>query len=385
MNVMRGAFLVRGLVAPALAVGLFSASARAADKLLEATAEWAGAVLFLQTRVPGLVIGVVRNGETAVFGFGEASDGSGRTPDRDTILRIGSISKAFTGQVLASLAAGDTVELSDMLQDRLGWDITVPKRSGHQIRLIDLATHASGLPRELEREPGPADDPFSTLTAEAYRNGLASDPLLFAPGTGALYSNFGFDLLAAALSHAAGQPYDALLNERVLEPLDLKNTVLAPRAEDRARLFQGHDFDGKALPDVKTPLIAAGASGLYSTPDDMLRWLSWHLDRFGSEGAETRLLDHAAYLERDGLSPVSGFDELGHMDAISLGWIVMMPKGDRPLILQKAGGLQGVFSYAAFAPMRGVGVFVAINKFDFAAAMTMANVANDLIGDLAPR
>ena len=73
------------------------------------------------------------------------------------------------------------------------------------------------------------------------------------------------------------------------------------------------------------------------------------------------------------------------MDAISLGWIVMMPKGDRPLILQKAGGLQGVFSYAAFAPMRGVGVFVAINKFDFAAAMMMANVANDLIGDLAPR
>ena len=125
MNVMRGAFLVRGLVAAALAVGLFSASARAADKLLEATAEWAGAVLFLQTRVPGLVIGVVRNGETAVFGFGEASDGSGRTPDRDTILRVGSISKAFTGQVLASLAAGGTVELSDMLQDRLGWDITV--------------------------------------------------------------------------------------------------------------------------------------------------------------------------------------------------------------------------------------------------------------------
>jgi serine-type D-Ala-D-Ala carboxypeptidase/endopeptidase len=385
MNVMRGTFLVRGLMAATLAVGLFSASARAADKLLEATAEFAGAVLFLQTRVPGLVIGVVRNGETAVFGFGEASDGSGRTPDRDTMLRIGSISKAFTGQVLASLAAGGTVELSDTLQSRLGWDVTMPKRDGHQIRLIDLATHASGLPREVEREPGPADNPFSTLTEEAYRKGLASDPLLFAPGTGALYSNFGYDLLAAALAHAAGKPYDALLNERVLEPLGLKNTALAPRAEDRARLFQGHDFDGKALPDVTTPLIAAGASGLYSTPDDILRWLSWHLDRFGSEGAETRLLDHAAYLERDGLNPVSGFDESGHMDAVSLGWIVMKPKENRPLILQKAGGLQGVFSYAAFAPMRGVGVFVAINKFDFAAAMTMANVVNDLIGDLAPR
>ena len=44
------------------------------------------------------------------------------------------------------------------------------------------------------------------------------------------------------------------------------------------------------------------------------------------------------------------------MDAMGLGWVVMMPKGNRPLILQKAGGLQGIFSYVAFAPTRGVGV-----------------------------
>jgi D-alanyl-D-alanine-carboxypeptidase/D-alanyl-D-alanine-endopeptidase len=73
------------------------------------------------------------------------------------------------------------------------------------------------------------------------------------------------------------------------------------------------------------------------------------------------------------------------MDAISLGWIVMEPRGDLPLILQKAGGLQGIFSYAAFAPTRGVGAFVAINKFDFGAAMAQASVVNNLIGALAPR
>jgi D-alanyl-D-alanine-carboxypeptidase/D-alanyl-D-alanine-endopeptidase len=73
------------------------------------------------------------------------------------------------------------------------------------------------------------------------------------------------------------------------------------------------------------------------------------------------------------------------MDAVSLGWIVMMPRGTRPLILQKAGGLQGTFSYTAFAPTRGVGAFVAISKFDFATAMSMATLVNDLIADLAPR
>lgn len=63
----------------------------------------------------------------------------------------------------------------------------------------------------------------------------------------------------------------------------------------------------------------------------------------------------------------------------------MEPEGDGPLILQKAGGMQGVLSYVAFAPTRGVGVFVAINQYDFNAARAMTEVANDLIAELAPR
>jgi len=88
--------------------------------------------------------------------------------------------------------------------------------------------------------------------------------------------------------------------------------------------------------------------------------------------AAVRLLDHTAYLQRDGLSPVSGLDESGLMDAVALGWILMEPHGDLPLILQKAGGLQGIFCYTAFAPTRRIGAFVAINKFDFGAAATPA-------------
>jgi serine-type D-Ala-D-Ala carboxypeptidase/endopeptidase len=368
-----------------MGVVLFGTKTLADSKLLNETVEFTGTVLFLQSRVPALVIGVVRDDETAVFGFGETSDGSGKPPDRHTLLRVGSLTKAFTGQVLASLVADGTVRFTDRLQDRIGWNVTIPSRAGREIKLIDLVTHSSGLPREVERELGPPGDPFSTLTPEIYRKALGADPLVFTPGTGALYSNFGYDVLSAALSHAAGKPYDALLKERVLDPAGLKDTVLSLRAGDHTRLLQGHNFDGKPLPDVETPLIAAGASGIYSTPDDVLRWLSWHLDRFASKDAEVRLLDHAAYLQRDGLNPVFGFDESGHMDAIGLGWVVMAPRGNLPLILQKAGGLQGVFTYTAFAPTRGVGAFVAINKFDFGAAMAMAGVVNQLIGELAPR
>lgn len=361
------------------------APAFAEDRLLSEAVEFTGTVLFLESGVPGLVIGATRNGESAVSGFGETADGSGQAPDGDTLMRIGSVTKAFTGAVLASLVADGTVGLADPLSDHLDWDTTVPERDGHIIRLIDLATHTSGLPREVEREHGPPDDPFSTVTAEAYANALTEDPLLFTPGTGALYSNFAFDVLSAALSGAAGKPYAALLKERVLDPAGLADTGLTLRDGDRDRLMQGHGFDGSPLPDVPATPIMAGASSLYSTTNDILKWLDWHLDRFSRDNAEMRLLDHAAYVQRDGLNPVYGLDESGRMDAMGLGWVVMEPDGDRPLILQKAGGLQGMFVYVAFAPTRDIGAFVAINQFDFGAAMSMATVVNDLIAQLAPR
>ena len=147
----------------------------------------------------------------------------------------------------------------------------------------------------------------------------------------------------------------------------------------------GHDFDGTPLPIVTTAPMMVGSGGLYSTADDILRWIAWHLDRFSAKGAEMRLLDHAAYLHRDGLQPAFGLDEVGRMDAMGLGWVIMEPKDGRPLILQKAGGLQGTFSYMAFAPARRIGVFVAINQFNIGAAQKMAEVANDLIATLAPR
>ncbi|MFO1084784.1 MAG: D-alanyl-D-alanine-carboxypeptidase/endopeptidase AmpH [Reyranellaceae bacterium] len=358
---------------------------RAADKLLDEIVSFTGAMLFLDARVPALIIGAVRDDQTAVFGFGEMSDGSGKEPDANTMLRIGSITKAFTGQVLAGLVSQGTVKLTDRLQDRLGWPVKVPERDGRPIRLIELATHTSGLPREVERAPGPPDDPFRTLTQEAYIKGLQSDPLLFTPGSGGLYSNFAFDLLAAALASSAGKPYDQLLKEVVLDPAGLKDTVLALRDGDGARVMQGHNFDGKPMPSITATGVMAGASSLHSTANDILRWLSWHLDRFSPQGTEVRLLDHAAYVPRDGLKPVSGFDEAGPMDAMGLGWIVMAPKGNRPLILQKAGGLQGIFTYSAFAPTRGVGVFAAINQFNVGAFTAMAGTANGLIEQLAPR
>ena len=343
-------------------------------------------VTFVGHKLPGLVIGAVRNGERAVAGFGKRFSGANAAaPDGKTIFRIGSVTKAFAGAVLASEAAGGRVALTDPLEKHLGWDVKVPTRGGKAVRLIDLATHAGRFPREVPHESGPPNAPFANITKQAFVAFLKGNDLLFAPGTGALYSNMGFDLLAAALAGAASKPYPDLLREHITQPLGMADTVFSLDDEQRGRLMQGHDFGGEPLLEVPTGSVILGSGGLYSTVNDMLAWLEWHLDRFSARDAEMRLVDHAVWLQRDALSPVSGFDESGRMDGLSLAWIVMMPEGNRPLILQKAGGLQGIFCYAAFAPSRGIGAFIAINQFDFGAAMAMAAAVNDLIATLAPR
>ena len=71
------------------------------------------------------------------------------------------------------------------------------------------------------------------------------------------------------------------------------------------------------------------------------------------------------------------------MDAMGLGWVVMMADAHRPLILQKSGGLQGTFAYVALAPTKGVGVFFAMNEFNVGGFAMATEVANKLVAELS--
>ncbi|WP_180898651.1 D-alanyl-D-alanine-carboxypeptidase/endopeptidase AmpH [Martelella soudanensis] len=361
------------------AIAILAATpAAASDPLLDEAVEFTGQIFHLDTGVPGLVIAAVSGDESTVFGFGEIAKGGGQEPDGDTLIGVGSVTKTFTGLSLASMAADGTVSLTDPVGPHAGVVDALPEKDGRAIRLIDLVTHSSGLPRELVEVEG-----VERYSDASFAANLSENPLLFAPGSGIAYSNVGFDVLAMALSRIGGESYPDLLKSRVLDRIDLMSTSYERPAGGNAMV--GYDWNGNEM-DPGDPIAnRQGASGLYTTANDMVRYLRWNLDRFGIDDAETRAISHAAWLMRDGLNPVLGMDESGHMDAMGLGWVVMMPEGDSPLIIQKAGGTNGVFSYVAFAPSRGVGVFIAINQFNFSAATEMAQIVNNLIARLAPR
>jgi D-alanyl-D-alanine-carboxypeptidase/D-alanyl-D-alanine-endopeptidase len=373
-------------VATAASIVAAPVIASAEDRLLQEAVNFTGTIAYLGSGAPGMVLAAVRDGETAFAGFGEISKGSGKEPDEHTLLRIGSISKAFCGDLMASMVADGTIGATDPLAKHLGKDWTVPARDGRALRLIDLVTQASGLPREVPNQTGGTpDDPFAGNTYALSRSELAKpDPYLFPPGTGVLYSNWGFDLLGLALSTAGGKSYADLLAERILAPRGMTDTKLNLAEGDAARTMQGHFFDGSPMPLAPSPETIGCAGGLYTSAADMMKFMSWHLSHDATSDAH-RTLAHAGWLWRDGLSPVSGVDEAGEMAVMTLGWVGVMPEGDAPMMLNKTGGLQGQFSYVVIAPSRGVGVFVSINQFSIDGFNGMVEAANHLVAELSPR
>jgi len=110
-TIMRSAALAAVAVA-GIAAG---ASVAHADALLEEMVGFTGQVFFIDAKVPAVIIGAVRDGDVAVAGFGERAGPGRPAPDGATILRIGFITKAFTGDALAHMTAKGTVALTDPL------------------------------------------------------------------------------------------------------------------------------------------------------------------------------------------------------------------------------------------------------------------------------
>ncbi len=327
-----------------------------------------------------MVLVVVRGPDTVIQGYGETGKGNGIVPDGKSLLRLGSVTKVFTGEVLAAMVNGGKVRLTDPLA-LYAQGATVPSFGERQITLLDLATYSAGLPRDSAHDPHRPDLTWPTR-AELW-DWFSRYQLQWAPGGVAAYSNAGFSLLADALAVAGGKPYPQLLRELITDPLGMPDTTLDPNQEQCGRLMAGSGFGGPTK--CANTEATQGNGGLFSTGNDVARWLRHNLDTANPVAWPVLTLAHAAYRQRQSMTAAIGFDESGPMSALGLGWIMMSANRNLPVILQKAGGGAGFMTYMAFAPGRDVAVFWAVNRLDFNMGAALGVATNELIANLVTR
>lgn len=219
----------------------------------------------------GMVVATVDQKGTNLIAVGQVSRNSKEKVDGDTVFEVGSVSKAFTGLLLANMVHRGEVKLDDPIAKYLPASVKVPQRKDRQITLLDLATHTSGLPR-LPDNLSPADDqdPYADYTVEQMYEFLTGYTLTRDIGATYEYSNYGAGLLGHILGLRAGTTYESLLIDRICVPLKMSDTAVTLSASMKSRLAQGHNAKGR--PVAAWNIISlAGAGGIRSTADDLVK------------------------------------------------------------------------------------------------------------------
>lgn len=229
--------------------------------------------------VAGLSVGVLRNGEMFNYNFGETEKGSKKLPSAETIYEIGSITKTFTGIILAQAVKAGKVKLNDDIRNYLNGKFPKLQFKGQPIQLVHLSNHTSGLPSQ-PKIVGTGKDPFDT--SETFSEKVLADILqnisLDAhPGTKSEYSNFAVSLLGYILEKVYQQSYEQLLETYIFKPYKMSQSKITLMESDYKKFAQGYDVEGNNTKYWRNRL-AEPAGGIRSTTNDMLLYIKEQLE-----------------------------------------------------------------------------------------------------------
>lgn len=231
-------------------------------------------VLVENRETAGLVVGVLSGDDQSVNGFGEVTKGGGQTPDGDTVYEIGSITKVFTGILLADAVSRGLVALDDPVVKHLPDGVLLTdEENGRKISLVQLTTHTSGLPRmpSVFEMKNPRN-PYAHYGRADLLAGLPEELLESTPGEKYAYSNLGAGLLGDVLCQIQEiDAYDELLRTRLCTPLGLGDTRVELTPGMRKRLAPG--YVGRFVDQPNWDFDAlAGCGAIRSTVNDMLKF-----------------------------------------------------------------------------------------------------------------
>jgi serine-type D-Ala-D-Ala carboxypeptidase/endopeptidase len=265
--------VVTGIVTPAGVSASSKETAQARQKGLQNEADFWHEKM--QTSTEGIVLGMLTNEKRQFAVAGQMTE-AGPAVDENTLFEIGSITKIFTGILLADTILHKKAALNDIISKHLPKG-TISKSSPlAKITLLDLATHMSGLPRlpsDLSKGRK-VDNPYKHYSRDLLLKYLSNFDSEDLGEVGKyLYSNTGFALLGEILAIINETTYDRLLHTVILAPLNMSSTFVQVSSESipkdlEERFSQGHN-KGKTTSHWSLNAFA-GAGGIVSSAHDLL-------------------------------------------------------------------------------------------------------------------
>ena len=320
-------------------------------------------------KVPSISVAIAR-GDSILweesFGFADKERGIRATPR--TVYSLASISKPVTATALMVLVERGKVALDQPANRYLGAaKLRAFEGLADSATVRRLLTHTAGLPLHYQFFYAGGAVAHSMDTAIA-RYGV----LVYPPGEMYFYSNLGYGILDYIIARTSGTSYPEFLRREVLEPLGLSDMTVSDGSGLGDRAAIRYDNEGKPIPPYTFDHV--GASGVYSSAHDLVRFGQWHLG-VALQGAKD-------VLTRETRARMQGSDAPSGEEGVARGWGWGIAEDDFGLRrVSHGGGMPGVATVLALYPAESLSVVVLAN----AGGVPTARIAAAMTAAVAPR
>ena len=338
----------------------------AANGNLRAQVDSLARPLLAAKQMPGLVVGVLLgDGTKTTFSYGVTDAEHGYPITGETLFAVGSVSKGFIAEITEILVRKGVFRWDETLQTLLPSTVRL-SADARKITLLQLATHTSGLPRQMPSMAILTAFIDYLFTGENFYHSLDNDRMLdyladfHKPGKAEpRYSNLGYALLDYILQKRTGKNVNQLLAENITGPLGLTHTGYDPRLlPGYSRRAIGHAGDqpkfirrGQPVPDWCFSSSMVGAAGLYTNANDLLSYAQAHMRATGNPALDAAL--------RDSLNVRFHRSQ----QAAAIAWVV--DNVGRQRITYQVGFIGGYSSYIGLDTRHKTAVVVLQNSFNW--------------------
>jgi CubicO group peptidase (beta-lactamase class C family) len=306
--------------------------------------------------VPGVAVGILREGQRELHGYGLASAETQEPVRPDTLFQIGSISKVYTATLIMGLVDERKVALDEPIITYLPDLKLADAKARETITVRHLLSHTSGLFGDYFDDFGLGDDAITRAIA-------TFDTLRqqYPPGALWTYCNTGFALAGAIVERVTGQPFETAMRERLFKPLGLDRSfyfaheaIVYPHAIGHNQLHPGADQHEVAR-RYPLPRWVNAAGGIISNVNDLLTFAEFHL-RDGVAQDGTRLLSaESAQAMRREQTRAANFAE-----GYGLGWALRTAGGVQ--VVEHGGSTNGFQAKLALVPSRTFAIAMLTNS-----------------------
>ena len=311
--------------------------------------------------IPGIAVGIFRDGAVETHGYGVASLETGFPVRPDTLFQIGSISKVYTATLAMQLVEEGKLSLDTPVIEYLP-DLKLADADAQRtITMRHLLTHTSGLEGDRFDDYGIGDDALAKAIAEFHTLRQWT-----APGELWSYCNSGFYLAGRVMEQILGQTFEQAMRERVFAPLGMEHSFFFAHEAIVYPVAVGHtqvtpsSAEHKVARLYPLPRCVNAAGGIIANVGDLLRFAAFHMSD-GTVGGKQILSAESIAAMQEQQVKAGNF-----ADAYGIGWALDTVDGVK--IVSHGGSTNGFQAQLALVPSRRFAIAILTNGDRGAAA-----------------